>query len=173
MRAAIAVIALVLTMLPGAAEAQYRPRSMTPFPAPVFASRRVVEARAAYIREHILASAGLLPLPDRTPLNPVGLRRTETRRLHRVEGVLESLPGASSSRATCTARSARPVSGGAVGHGHWTYGRFENSPLVSAPGAPSPRSAGLRRLRYDMIGYNDSRQLTHTFGRTVASTSGA
>src|SRR5215471_9684966 len=27
--------------------------------------------RAAYLREHVLASAGLLPLPDKTPLHPV------------------------------------------------------------------------------------------------------
>src|SRR4051794_1933760 len=28
------------------------------------------ERRASYLREHILASAGLVPLPDKTPLHP-------------------------------------------------------------------------------------------------------
>src|SRR5213596_1697322 len=28
------------------------------------------QQRASYLREHILASAGLLPFPDRTPLRP-------------------------------------------------------------------------------------------------------
>jgi fermentation-respiration switch protein FrsA (DUF1100 family) len=50
-------------------------------------------------------------------------------------------------------------------HGHWTYGRLENSPLVSGPGrALSLARQGFVVFTYDMIGYNDSRQLTHTFG---------
>ena len=43
-------------------------------------------------------------------------------------------------------------------HGHWTYGRLENTALTSGPG----RAIGLARLgfvvfTYDMVGYNDSR----------------
>jgi len=50
-------------------------------------------------------------------------------------------------------------------HGHWAYGRLENSDVASVPG----RSINLARqgfvvFTYDMIGYNDSRQLPHTFG---------
>ena len=50
-------------------------------------------------------------------------------------------------------------------HGHWTYGRLENSPLVSGPGrAITLARQGFVVFTYDMIGYNDSRQLTHAFG---------
>ena len=47
-------------------------------------------------------------------------------------------------------------------HGHWANGRLENTDVASVPG----RAIGLARLgfvvfTYDMIGYNDSRQLPH------------
>src|SRR5437762_6710084 len=35
-----------------------------------YATRAEWERRAAYLREHILASAGLVPMPDKTPLRP-------------------------------------------------------------------------------------------------------
>jgi Acetyl xylan esterase (AXE1) len=50
-------------------------------------------------------------------------------------------------------------------HGHWSYGRLENAEISSIPGsAISLARQGFVAFTYDMIGYNDSRQLTHTFG---------
>src|SRR5262245_66546463 len=40
------------------------------FAPPKFTSASEWNARAAYLREHVLASAGLLPLPEKTPLRP-------------------------------------------------------------------------------------------------------
>ena len=49
--------------------------------------------RAGYIRDHILACAGLLPLPERTPLNPEIFEPLQ-REGYSVEKVFfESLPG--------------------------------------------------------------------------------
>src|SRR5687768_18460974 len=50
---------------------------------PQFASRAGWNIRAAHLRELVLASAGLLPMPDRTPLNPqvFGQVRSEERRV--------------------------------------------------------------------------------------------
>ena len=50
-------------------------------------------------------------------------------------------------------------------HGHWTYGRVENTSTNSGPA----RAIGLARLgfvvfTFDMVGYLDSQQLPHTFG---------
>src|SRR5205823_7991848 len=50
-------------------------------------------------------------------------------------------------------------------HGHWTNGRLENTAINSGPG----RAIGLARqgfvvFTHDMVGYGDSRQLTHAFG---------
>jgi hypothetical protein len=50
-------------------------------------------------------------------------------------------------------------------HGHWAYGRLENSDVASVPGrAINLARQGFVVFTYDMIGYNDSRQLSHTFG---------
>ena len=50
-------------------------------------------------------------------------------------------------------------------HGHWTYGRLENTDTVSGPGrAINLARQGFVVFTYDMIGYADSRQLTHAFG---------
>ncbi len=131
----------------------------------MFASRAEWDARAAYVREHILASAGLLPLPDRTPLNPVVFDELKRDGYTVSKVYFESLPGF-----FVTGNLYRPLGQGPFpavlsAHGHWTYGRFENSPLVSGPGrAITLARQGFVVFSYDMIGYNDSRQLTHTFG---------
>ena len=51
-------------------------------------------------------------------------------------------------------------------HGHWAYGRFENSATASVPGrAINLARQGFVVFTYDMIGYNDSWQLEHrSFG---------
>ena len=124
------------------ADAGYRLRAGRPgsrtlndrFPGPAFTSRAEWDARAADLREHVLASAGLLPLPERTPLNPAIFDEL-TREGYVVSKVyFESLPGF-----FVTGNLYRPVGEGPFpavlsAHGHWTYGHLENSPLVSGPG---------------------------------------
>ena len=135
------------------------------FPPPRVTTLDAWKTRAEYLREHVLASAGLLPLPDKTPLNPVVFGEV-TRADYRVSKVyFESLPGF-----FVTGNLYRPGSDGPFPavlspHGHWTYGRLENTPTTSGPA----RAIGLARqgfvvFSYDMVGYNDSRQLPHTFG---------
>ena len=123
------------------------------------------QTRAEYVRAHVLASAGLLPLPERTPLRPVVFGEVK-RADYRVSKVyVESLPGF-----FVTGNLYRPIGDGPFPailspHGHWTYGRLENTAINSGPG----RAIGLARqgfvvFTYDMVGYNDSQQLPHTFG---------
>ena len=135
------------------------------FAAPRLTTLDAWKTRAGYIREHVLASAGLLPLPEKTPLRPSifgEIKRAD----YRVSKVyFESLPGF-----FVTGNLYRPIGDGPFPavlspHGHWTYGRLENTALTSGPG----RAIGLARLgfvvfTYDMVGYNDSQQLPHTFG---------
>src|SRR5204863_8899448 len=123
------------------------------------------ESRAAYLREHILASAGLLPAPEKTPLCPqiVGERRHPDYSVAKVS--FESLPGF-----YVTGNLYRPIGAGPfpavlTPHGHWPYGRLEHTAIMSVPArAISLARLGFVVFSYDMIGYNDSRQLTHEFG---------
>jgi hypothetical protein len=132
---------------------------------PRYSSRVEWEARAAYLRAHVLATAGLDPMPARTPLSPTVFGEV-TRQDYSVSKVyFESLPGF-----FVTGNLYRPAGTGPFPailspHGHWTYGRLENTSVNSGPG----RAIGLARLgfvvfTYDMVGYADSRQLPHTFG---------
>jgi dienelactone hydrolase len=137
----------------------------TTYEAPRYTSADDWKTRAAYLREHVLASAGLLPMPERTPLHPVvfGELKHDDYLVSKV--YFESLPGF-----LVTGNLYRPTGPGPFPavlspHGHWAYGRLENTPLVSAPGrAINLARQGFVVFTYDMIGYNDSRQLPHTFG---------
>jgi len=135
------------------------------FPPPHPTSRAEWEQRAAYLREHVLASAGLLPLPPKCELGPVVFDEQKHADYSVSKVYFASLPGF-----YVTGNLYRPVGDGPFPavlspHGHWTYGRLENTPLVSGPGrAINLARQGFVVFTYDMIGYNDSRQLTHTFG---------
>ena len=121
--------------------------------------------RAAYLREHILASAGLLPLPERTPLDPQVFdeRKHEDYTVSKV--YFESRPGFFVTGNLYKPMGAGPFPAVLSPHGHWAYGRLENSESASVPGrAINLARQGFVVLTYDMIGFNDSRQLSHSFG---------
>ena len=95
--------------------------------------------------------------------------RSSARSSHDDYGVskvyFESLPGF-----FVTGNLYRPIGAGPFPailspHGHWAYGRLENTDINSVPGrAINLARQGFVVFTYDMIGYNDSRQLPHTFG---------
>lgn len=141
------------------------PSGKTHFEMPVYKTLGEWEARAAHLRKQILSSAGLLPLPERTPLHPQVFGRLE-RQGYSVEKVLlETMPGfyLGGNLYRPTAKSGK-FPGVASPHGHWDYGRIENTPTVSVPG----RCINLARqgyvvFTYDMIGYSDTIQTPHEF----------
>jgi hypothetical protein len=111
------------------------PNGDTHFQMPVYNSLAEWEAHATHVRNQILSAAGLMPLPKRTPLNPQIFDRLE-REGYSVEKVLlETLPefylGGNLYRPL--GKSGR-FAGVASPHGHWAYGRLENTPAVSVPG---------------------------------------
>src|SRR5262245_13776417 len=165
MRTAAIVLtaSLVLTASPLARQSAFRTLD-DKFTPPRFTDAAEWKRRATYLREHVLASAGLVPMPDRAPLAPEIFGKI-TKNDYTVEKVyFESLPGF-----FVTGNLYRPIGTGPFPavlspHGHWTYGRLEHTPVMSAP----TRAINLARqgfvvFTYDMIGYNDSRQLTHQF----------
>jgi dienelactone hydrolase len=137
--------------------------SDTHFAPPVFKSRAEWETRAAQLRKQIQFAAGLLPMPEKHPLNAQVFGRIE-RKGYSVEKVLlETMPGF-----YLAGNLYRPL--GRTGpfpaivspHGHWAYGRLENSVVGSVPG----RCINLARqgyvvFSYDMIGYDDTLQMPH------------
>jgi hypothetical protein len=134
------------------------------FDPPHYTTSEAWNARAASVREQVLASAGLLPLPAKTPLRPSifgEVRRSD----YTVSKVyFESLPGF-----FVTGNLYRPLGDGPFPailspHGHWAYGRLENTLVNSGPGrAINLARQGFVVFTYDMVGYNDSLQVPHTF----------
>jgi dienelactone hydrolase len=162
---ACAGFGLLIALQPATAQrAPYRTLNDT-FAAPHYTSLDDWNRRAAYLREHILASAGLLPIPERAPLGAVIFGEIRHPDYTVSKAYFESLPGF-----FVAGNLYRPIGSGPFPailspHGHWPYGRLENTPVVSAPGrAINLARQGFVVFTYDMVGYNDSRQLTHTFG---------
>jgi len=160
---AAGMLAAVVTAQTLAAQSPYRTLDDR-FAPPKYTSASDWNARAGYLREHVLASAGLLPLPEKTPLRPsiFGEIRKSDYSVSKV--YFESLPGF-----FVTGNLYRPLGDGPFPavlspHGHWAYGRLENTTLNSGPGrAINLARQGFVVFTYDMVGYNDSQQVPHTF----------
>jgi hypothetical protein len=117
------------------------------------------EARKAIIRQGILSTAGLWPLPAKTPLNPVVHGRREYKG-YAVENVsFESIPGfyvSGNLYSPLPLPKAVPVA--LLPHGHFKLGRCE--PDLQHLAATIARM-GAYAFAYDMVGYNDSKQVAH------------
>jgi dienelactone hydrolase len=140
--------------------------SRTHYKMPAFATREAWLERAAFLRKQILASAGLLPMPEKRPLNAQVFGKLE-RDGYTIEKVLlETLPGfyLGGNLYRPLGRQG-PFPGIVSPHGHWQYGRLENSTVVSVPGrALSLARQGFVVFTYDMIGQNDTNQIPHHWG---------
>jgi dienelactone hydrolase len=140
--------------------------SRTHYKMTVPTSREAWLERAAFLRKQILASAGLLPTSEKNPLNAQIFGRLE-REGYTIEKVLlETYPGFYLGGNLYRPRGRQgPFPAITSPHGHFTYGRLENTPLVSTPA----RCINLARqgfvvFSYDMVGYNDTDQVPHEFG---------
>ncbi|MEZ5364953.1 MAG: hypothetical protein R2748_22130 [Bryobacterales bacterium] len=63
------------------------------FATPTFEDADAWRARAAHLRKQILMASGLLPLPDKTPLNPQVFGHTEWQGYSIEKVLLETRPG--------------------------------------------------------------------------------
>lgn len=129
-----------------------------------FETKEAWDAHRARVKQRILTAAGLDPMPQRSPLNPQRFGRLE-RDGYTIEKVLlETWPGfyLGGNLYVPTASGKHPAV--VSPHGHWNYGRLEHQPLASVP----MRAANLARrghvvFIYDMVGYNDTTQVPHSF----------
>jgi len=121
------------------------------------------EARKEVLRETLLLRAGLWPEPEKTPLNAkiFDERRGDGFTVAKV--YFESLPGFfATGNLYRPTRGSGPYPAVITPHGHWQYGRLQNSERGSIPG----RCIDFARMGFvvfsiDMVGYNDSFQLPH------------
>jgi len=142
------------------------PNTDTHFQMPEYRTLREWETRRSQLRWQILAAAGLLPLPPRTPLRPQIFGRIE-RGDHSIEKVLiQTMPGfyLGGNLYRPLGRKGR-FPGILTPHGHWKHGRLENTEQVSVPGrCITLARQGYVVFSYDMVGYNDTVQMPHKFG---------
>ena len=125
------------------------------------ASPREWRDRARTVREHLLVTLGLWPMPPKTELNPkiVGTLDRDGYAIDRV--VLETLPGF-----FLTGNLYRPTAPGGrravvlCPHGHWEEGRV-NVDVQSR--CVRLAQLGFIVFMYDMLGYADSKPFGHAF----------
>lgn len=135
---------------------------------PQFKTRQEWESYREQLVQHILVANALVPMPEKCELRPRRFDKT-VHADYAVEKVqFESYPGF-----YVTGNLYMPVGKTAPypavlnPHGHWKNGRLEDTDLNSGPG----RCINLARqgyvvLNYDMVGYQDSKQVPHTFAGT-------
>ncbi len=139
-------------------------------PFPEYKTKAEWERKRKWIRDRVLVSCGLLPLPEKTPLRTKIFDRVE-REGYTIEKVyFQTYPGfylAGNLYRPLTMQKGEKHPGILVAHGHWANGRMANQ----AEGSISARAITFARqgyvaFTYDMIGYNDTRQVDHRFANT-------
>lgn len=138
----------------------------THLPLPEFTSLSAWEQRKAFLRNQILVSAGLSPMPEKTPLHAQVFGKIEEADYTIEKVLIETLPGFYLGGNLYRPRNNKPKHPGILNpHGHWPYGRLENQPLYSGPSIGiSLARQGYVVFAYDMVGYTDTIQLPHRFG---------
>jgi dienelactone hydrolase len=138
----------------------------THMPLPQFTSIEAWKQRKAFLRNRILVSAGLSPMPQKTPLNAQVFGKIEGQGYTIEKVLLETLPGFYLGGNLYRPRDGKTKHPGILNpHGHWPYGRLENQPLYSGPSIGiSLARQGFVVFAYDMVGYTDTIQLPHRFG---------
>ena len=121
------------------------------------ANLKAWEARRLEVRQRILFSAGLFPMPEKTPLNAVVTGEFDGGDFLVQNIALESRPGFYLCGNLYKPKSGKgPFPAIVNPHGHWTNGRKEMQPDVEiAP--PVPGKMGLGRGNLVAIGVNLAR----------------
>ncbi len=131
----------------------------TPRSFPEITSEAQWRERSRAIREQILVSAGLWPMPEKTPLRAKVFGKIE-RDGYSVEKVyFESYPGffVAGNLYRPLGRGTGPFPAILNSHGHWKHGRLEDTEICSNPArCINFAKQGMIAFAYDMVGYNDT-----------------
>jgi dienelactone hydrolase len=131
---------------------------------PVYKNKEEWEKRKEFLRQQILVAAGLWPMPPKNPLKPRYYHKIEHDR-YTVETVsIETYPGYFLVGDLYKPKGKGPFPAILTPHGHFDFGRFNNDSINSIPGrCINFALQGYAVFSYDMVGYNDTRQVSHTF----------
>ncbi len=140
----------------------------TPRTFPHYATLADWEKRRAEIRRQILVSCGLYPLPPKTPLKAHVFGRVERDGYTIEKAAIQTYPGfylcGNLYRPHGASITAGRHPGVLIAHGHWANGRMANEEAGSIPArAITFAREGIVAFTYDMVGYNDTHQIPHTF----------
>ena len=131
----------------------------TPRTFPPVASLDEWQTRAREIREQILVSCGLWPMPEKTPLQARVFDRLEREGYTVEKVVFQSAPGfyVGGNLYRPRGRGSGPFPGILNPHGHWSRGRLADGPDGSVPArCISFARQGCVAFSYDMVGYQDT-----------------
>jgi dienelactone hydrolase len=125
------------------------------------------QERRAHLRKQMLSAAGLLPMPAKTPLHPQIFGKLDNRTYTIEKVLIETFPGFYLGGNLYRPTKPAPAGGYPAivsPHGHWQYGRLENTDINSGPSRGiSLAQQGYVVFAYDMVGYNDTIQTPHEF----------
>ncbi|MCE5271382.1 acetylxylan esterase [bacterium] len=137
---------------------------------PPLGGREAWEVRRAELRQSVQLSLGLWPLPERNPLNAKVFDWKEGPGFKVAKVYFESLPGyMATGNLYLPAQGKGPFPAVLCPHGHWFYGRLNNSVDGSIPGRCMDFARmGFAVFSIDMVGYNDCFQLPHDENKSRA-----
>jgi dienelactone hydrolase len=138
----------------------------TPRAFPNIKTKAEWQARARNIREQVLVSCGLWPLPEKTPLKAEIFGRLERDGYTAEKVHIQTYPGfyLAGNLYRPLGQGNGPFPGILNPHGHWKEGRLVDSPLGSvAARCINFARQGMVAFSYDMVGYNDTVQVNHKF----------
>lgn len=143
----------------------------TPCSMPEYSSLDEWTERAAELRKIIMTATGLWPVPDKNRLNFKIFGRKEGEGYSLEKVYMESRPGYFLCGNLYRPNSGKgPFPGILCPHGHFQWGRLGHNETGSIPGACiSLARLGFVAFSYDMIGYNDTLQIPHSFGGKLES----
>jgi dienelactone hydrolase len=144
------------------------PNTDTHFKAKSFATLAEWQSHREALRRQILSAAGLFPMFPRSDLHAQVFGRIAHADYSVEKVLLETLPGYYLGGNLYRPVRSAPAEGYpaiASPHGHWAYGRLENTEIASVPArCITLARQGYVVFSYDMVGYDDTIQTPHDFG---------
>ena len=127
------------------------------------------EQRKEFLKDQIKIASGLYPYPEKCPLNPRVFDKKEYGDYFVSKFMIESYPGFYVTGNIFEPKGKKgPFPAILNPHGHWDEGRNEIGEDCSVPArCVNFAKMGIVAVNYDILGYQDSRQVSHGFGKTA------